>query len=162
MGDHAGEDEIAIQGDDIIQNAHRLKQKWQNSIEIEARKLEWKERRRTRVEHPPDEPSGTVKAAFEKGERCERLVREVKRIKHAYVNQGRKMTEIQEKNPNLLAWEIRDSLDVEDREVFNRPNQWGPVVGYAERLLEKSEGVSRSTIQRWRKHYKRTLKTRPK
>jgi hypothetical protein len=105
---------------------------------------------------------GASDYVFQKGERCERLVNEVKLIKHAYVDQARKMTEIQEERPNLLVWEIRESLDAEDRQLFNHPNQWGPVIGYAERLLEKSERQSRSTIQRWRKQYKRTLKSRKK
>jgi hypothetical protein len=147
----------------LATDAKWLRHEWRDRIQIKAKELEGGKQRRIRLKHRSDEPSGaTNKMAFEKGKRCERLVREVKIIKHAYVNQARKMTEIQEQSPSLLAWEIRDSLNEEDREMFQHPNQWGPVVGYAERLLEKTEHRSRATIQRWRKHYKRTLRTRPK
>jgi hypothetical protein len=38
------EDEVALWADDVIQDASRLKQEWQNRIEIEAKGLEWKQR----------------------------------------------------------------------------------------------------------------------
>jgi hypothetical protein len=51
------DDETFLWGEDIIQDACRLKESWQNSIEIEASEREWEERKRSGVKHPPAEQS---------------------------------------------------------------------------------------------------------
>jgi hypothetical protein len=63
LGDDAGAAEIAIRGDDIIQDASKLKQEWQNRIEIEAKALEWKQKnaRRRRKRRRRDKRLATRK-----------------------------------------------------------------------------------------------------
>lgn len=99
----------------------------------------------------------TTNAASEKiqrGKRCAQIIDEVRRLKNLVVGAGRTMAEVKEENPTLLVWAFRDTLLQQDREIFDHPNQWGPVVGYALGLLSKEYGKSPTTINDWVKAFR--------
>jgi hypothetical protein len=96
----------------------------------------------------------------ERGRFCHEVINQIKRIKNLHSASGRTMAEIQHAYPGWEVWRVRESLDSEDQETFNRPNQWGPTVGYATKLLSKNHGVSTHTITSWTKAYRKHQKTK--
>jgi len=109
------------------------------------------------TEQTPDPAAQTTNAASEKiqrGKRCAQIIDEVRRVKNLVVGAGRTMAEVQEEHPALLVWAFRDTLPQQDREIFDHPNQWGPVVGYAHSLLSKEYGKSPTTIRDWVKAFR--------
>jgi hypothetical protein len=99
----------------------------------------------------------TTKAASEKiqrGKRCVQIITEVRRLRNLVVGTGRTMAEVKDEHPTLLVWAFRDTLPQQDREIFDHPNQWGPVVGYALGLLSKEYGKSPATIRDWVKAFR--------
>ena len=85
------------------------------------------------------------------GQFCDRVIEEIRKIRHLYP--ASTMVQIRTAHPEFLVWSLIDdsSTDEEDRDVFRHPNRWGPVVGYAVKLLARHYGKSEDTIQRWRK-----------
>ncbi len=104
---------------------------------------------------PSDEGLSEIEA---NGKRCYEITEEIKRIKRLVVDGGRNMAEIRKEQPNFEVWSVVDSLPVEDRDAFNHPLQWGPVVGYARGLLGKVHAKSPATIKDWVKTYRRRQK----
>jgi len=93
----------------------------------------------------------------EKGQLCDQVEREMRKIKALCTSGGRTIVEIQLAYPDFVVWKIRDALTQEDREHFNRPRQWGPVIGYAEIILGKHyDGKSAQTVRGWVKDYRTT------
>lgn len=97
---------------------------------------------------------------IDRGKFCDQVIEGMKRIKTLVVGTGRSMAEVQQDHPDLTAWKVRTELSAEDQEVFNRPRQWGPVVGYAKKILSKTHGVSTHTITSWVKAYNKDRKTK--
>ena len=89
------------------------------------------------------------------GQFCDQVIDEIRKIRHLYP--GTPVARIRSDHPHFLVWSIIDdpNTDAEDRDIFSHPNQWGPVVGYAIKLLARSFGRSEETIRRWRKAYKK-------
>lgn len=95
----------------------------------------------------------------EKGEFCDRVIADARKVKRLCVDGGKTVAEIWTQHPGLAIWQVREELSEEDRETFNHPRQWGPVVGYAEMILGKQQGKSDSTIREWVKAYRRSKRT---
>jgi hypothetical protein len=96
----------------------------------------------------------------ERGRFCQEVINQIKRIKNLHSGSGRSVAEIQHENPGWEVWKVRESLNLEDQETFNHPNQWGPTVGYATKLLSKNHGVTTHTITSWTKAYRKHQKTK--
>jgi predicted transcriptional regulator len=91
---------------------------------------------------------------IEKGKFCDQIIGEMRKIKRLRVDGGRSLVEIQVAHPDLTAWKLRDTLGEEDRDAFNHPRQWGPVVGYAKMVLAKHFDRHPETIRDWVKAYR--------
>jgi hypothetical protein len=91
---------------------------------------------------------------IDRGKFCDEVIDEIRTIRNLHSGSGRSVAEIQHANPRWAVWKVRESLDSEDQETFNHPNQWGPPVGYAKRVLSKINGVSMDTITSWVKAYR--------
>ncbi len=96
-----------------------------------------------------------------KGKLCSQIMQEVRTVKKLCVDSGRTIVEVQIDFPDFHAWKLRETLTAEDRETFNNPRQWGPVVGYAEMILAKHFGRSAETIHDWVKGYRATTRNNP-
>ena len=108
---------------------------------------------------PEEQPKPTdATPAVSSGEFCNRVIDEIRRIRHLCVGTGRSIAEIQSEHPDFAVWNVRESLGQEDRETFNHPNQWGPSVGYAKTILAKSSGCSEHTITARVKAYRKSVK----
>jgi hypothetical protein len=59
----------------------------------------------------------------ERGRFCQEVTNQIKRIKNLHSGGGRSVAEIQHENPGWEVWRVRESLDSEDQETFNHPNQ---------------------------------------
>ncbi|MFZ0634685.1 MAG: hypothetical protein WA755_10365 [Candidatus Acidiferrales bacterium] len=94
------------------------------------------------------------------GKRCAQLIDEIRRVRNLVLGTGRTIAEVRGENPTLLVWAIRDALQHQDREIFDHPNRWGPVVGYAHGLLSKEYGRSDMTIRDWVKAFRRQTRQR--
>jgi hypothetical protein len=97
-----------------------------------------------------DLPSDTP-LKIRRGEHCNLIIAQIRRVKHLCIDAGRTMTEARGELPDLEVWKLRENLTTDDRETFDHPRRWGPVVGYALRLLAKEYGRSVHTISAWRK-----------
>lgn len=90
-----------------------------------------------------------------RGEFCLQVIGDMRRIKRLSA-EGWGVAEIQSEYPALTAWTVRDALCESDRDTFNHPGTWGPVVGYARMVLAKHYGRDETTIKDWardaRKH----------
>jgi hypothetical protein len=95
--------------------------------------------------------AGTLK----NGQFCDRVADEIRKIRHMYP--AHTMAQIRSEHPNFLVWSVIDhaDTDAEDRDTFHHPTRWGPVVGYAIKLLARHFGKSEETIKRWRKEYRK-------
>jgi hypothetical protein len=91
---------------------------------------------------------------IEKGQLCNQIEGEMRKIKTLGAASGRTVVEIQLAHPDFAVWKVRDTLSEEDRELFNHPRQWGPVIGYAELVLGRHYGKSAQTVQGWVKDYR--------
>lgn len=99
-------------------------------------------------------PRNTEKKAasdrtIEKGNFCEQIMQEMRKVKMLSAEGGRTIVEIQIGNPEFALWKLRDALPAEDRESFNSPRRWGPVIGYAELILGKHYGKHPQTVRDW-------------
>ena len=103
---------------------------------------------------PNEEP---LPPRLEKGRRCDKIIKEVKRIKYFVVGNGKSMTEIQSEHPSFLVWKLVQNLTEEDQGTFNHPRTWGSAVGYAKNILSKDYGKSAHTITDWVKDYRRHI-----
>jgi|ERR1700735_2457809 len=84
------------------------------------------------------------------GKRCDAIIGQIKKIKNMVAGQQRTVSQIRQEHPEWEVWSVADSLpESEDREIFNRPRQWGPPVGYALTLLGKEYCKSPHTIRDW-------------
>jgi hypothetical protein len=95
------------------------------------------------------------------GRYCNQVIDEIRKIRHLY--RASTMAQLRTDHPNLLVWAIIDhaDMDAEERDAFFHPGRWGPVVGYANGLLARHFGRSEETIKRWRKTYKKHVRTAP-
>jgi DNA-binding transcriptional MerR regulator len=98
---------------------------------------------------------GAARDILKDGERCDTIIRELRKISHMVRGGGRTVSELRHEFPGLKVWELADGLSEEDRDTFNHPNRWGPAVGYAKNLLAKDYGVSPATVNNWVKAYRR-------
>lgn len=103
-----------------------------------------------------EEPSKPV----ERGKFCDQVTAEIKRIRELCRSHGRTVAEIQQAHPEFAAWKVRAQLCAEDQDIFNHPNQWGPVVGYAQLMLGNAHGVKPGTINSWVKAYRKTQRNK--
>ena len=92
---------------------------------------------------------------FKNGQYCNQVVDEIQKIRH--LHPASTVAQIRAAYPNFLVWGVIDhsDTDAEDRENFFHPGRWGPVVGYAIKLLARHFGKSEETIRRWRKTYRK-------
>jgi hypothetical protein len=97
---------------------------------------------------------------IERGQFCQQVIDEIRRIKNLHLGSGMSIAEIQNENPKWAAWNVRESLSSEDRETFNHPRRWGAPVGYARLILSKDQAVTVDTVRSWVKAYRRSLRMR--
>jgi len=89
------------------------------------------------------------------GERCDKIIKQCRKIRNMVRGHGHTMSELRGHFPDLEVWKLADDLSEDDRDVFNHPNRWGPLVGYAKSLLSKDYGVKEATIGNWIRAYRR-------
>lgn len=89
-----------------------------------------------------------------RGKHCDQVIKEVRQIKFMHAERGMTAAEIRTEHSGFAVWNVAKDLSEEDRDVFEHPNRWGPVVGYAKSLLAKHYGRSQSTITDWVKAYR--------
>jgi len=94
-------------------------------------------------------------ATMRKGRFCDRVIGEMRQIRGLTIDGGRSIAEIQTEHPDWAVWNLRDALGEEDRDTFNHPRQWGPVVGLALSILAKHYGKHRTTVWDWVKVYRK-------
>lgn len=92
-----------------------------------------------------------------KGRFCDQVISEIRRIRNLCLGTGRSMVEVRHEHAEFSVWEVREQLAEDDRDVFDHPRRWGPVVGYAKNLLAKVEGRSPATITSWVKAYRKSV-----
>ena len=92
------------------------------------------------------------------GKFCDQIIDEIRRIRFMCIDRGRTVLEIRVDYPDYAVWKVVDQLPPEERDIFNHPRMWGPVVGYAEGILCKHYGKSPHTISSWRKIYRKYQK----
>jgi hypothetical protein len=106
--------------------------------------------------------SDELPEGLRKGEYCERVVEEMRRVRNLVLGTGATIAQVKSEQPSLAVWNLREQLSAEDKETFDHPNQWGPVVGYAKLLLGKAHGRSPDTITGWIKAYRKYPKAQRK
>jgi hypothetical protein len=106
--------------------------------------------------------SDELPEGLRKGKYCERVVEEMRRVRNLVLGTGATMAQVRTEQPSLAVWNVREQLSAEDKETFDHPNRWGPVVGYAKSLLSKGYGRSPDTITGWIKAYRKYLKAQRK
>jgi len=96
-----------------------------------------------------------LSSPYKNGQFCNRVVDEIRKTRHLYP--ASTVSEIRVAHPNFLVWGVIDhpDTDAEDREIFFHPGRWGPVVGYAVKLLARHFGKSEQTLRKWRKAYRK-------
>ncbi|MGB2626131.1 MAG: hypothetical protein WAK20_05045 [Candidatus Acidiferrum sp.] len=106
-----------------------------------------------------DNGSSASKRIAEGGSFCNRVILELRRIRHSYPASN--MVQIKAQNPDFWVWQMfeNSAFDDEDRDIFNHPNRWGPIVGYGYGRLAKYYVRSADTIKRWVKLYRRHART---
>ncbi len=98
---------------------------------------------------------------IEKGRRCHQIITEMRHIKRVCVDSGRTISEAQSTNPEYEVWKLREALSEEDRETFNHPRRWGPVVGYSRLVLAKDYDRNEGTVKNWVKSFRRWRRSQP-
>jgi len=88
---------------------------------------------------------------IEKGKFCMRFIADLRKINTQTRERGLTIAELQENFPDLIAWKVRDTLPEDNRDVFNHPRQWGPVVGYALDVLAMHFDRDTESVKRWLK-----------
>ncbi len=105
------------------------------------------------------EVAGLKTARLRYAERSNRMMDEIRRVKNMYGSNGYSMAEIRRSTEKFSIWtELVPHLTQEDRDTFMHPPQWGPVVGYAKRLLAKHHGISPATMNDWIKDFRKLSK----
>jgi hypothetical protein len=99
--------------------------------------------------------SDELPEGLRKGKYCERVVEEMRRVRNLVLGTGATIAQVKTEQPSLAVWNVREQLSAEDKEMFDHPNRWGPVVGYAKSLLCKEHGRSPDTITGWIKAYRK-------
>lgn len=128
-----------------------------------ARILVAKENNRTRRKEDSlleDRLPASVSWPVERGKFCDQVIDEIRRIKNLFATTGRSVAEIEKEHPNFAVWKVRTTLSPEDQETFNRPNQWGPIVGYAKMILSKIHNRRPVTMTSWVKAYRKCQKAK--
>ena len=90
------------------------------------------------------------------GRFCLEVVNEIRKVKKLHQENGYAVAETHTNHPDWNVWKVLEALSKDDIELFHHPNQWGPVVGYAQGLLAKYHGKARATIHDWCKRARRT------
>ena len=109
-----------------------------------------------------DSATGTTPTHLERGQRCARILNEVKEFKYLRVDRGKPVAEIQSEKPNFIVWKVRENLTEEDRHVFDHPNRWESVATYGYGLLAKEYGRSWTTVRDWVKAWNKSQRTSAK
>jgi hypothetical protein len=127
-----------------------------NEILLESRRKLFEE---LDSDEQPERSLAAITVASEglraKGKRCHGIIGQIKKIKNMVAEQQRTVSQIRQEHPEWEVWSVADSLpESEDREIFNRPRQWGPPVGYALTLLGKEYCKSPHTIRDWVKAFR--------
>ena len=86
---------------------------------------------------------------------CLEVLNEIRKVKNLY-NRGYSVAQIRKDHPDLSLWKVLDGLTDEDRELFDHPKRWGPMVGYAEGVLGRYYDKSAATIHDWCKAARRS------
>lgn len=107
------------------------------------------------------DPKPPSENTLRKGQLCDQIIGELRQIKRLCIDGGRGVVEIQYEHPGFAAWALREALGEEDRDTFNHPRQWGPVVGYAYMILGKHYGVHSGSVERWVKAHRRSRRNIP-
>jgi DNA-binding XRE family transcriptional regulator len=98
------------------------------------------------------------KRTIERGRFCDLIIGDIRKIRGLCIDGGQSIVEIQIAHNELAAWKLRETMTEEDRDTFNHPRQWGPVVGYAEKVLGKYFDRHPETIRDWVKAYRAHLR----
>ena len=107
------------------------------------------------VGSPPASPNVSGESLpIRNGQRCARIIGQIRRAKNMCLGSGRTIAEIQQDFPDWELWKVIKNLPAEDQETFAHPNRWGPVVGYGHGLLAKEYGKSPATIRDWIKAWR--------
>jgi hypothetical protein len=103
-----------------------------------------------------DDPNGRLR----RGQRCDKIIEEMKMIERAHSARGLTITQIRELHKEYEVWAVAaNNLKGDDLEHFNHPGLWQATVGYALSLLSKEYGdKSPATVNDWVKAYRRHLK----
>lgn len=109
-----------------------------NVCEASANFCFWLEKQGLEAEFLAKHEGPALTPKLQRGKRCAQIIEEMKRFKFLKLDSGRSLTEIQTENSNFLIWKLRESLSVEDRELFDHPNRWESVVTYTCGCLAKS------------------------
>lgn len=96
---------------------------------------------------------GDLSDREKRGRDCYRILQEVKNILVLH-RRGLRMFEVRQEQPHYQVWKLVPNLSKESQELFEHPNQWGPVVFYTYRLLGELYGNHHTTVRDWVKKYK--------
>jgi hypothetical protein len=102
----------------------------------------------------PPKPKKISERTVEKGRFCAQIQNEMRKIKALSVGSGLTIVEIQLAQPDFTVWKLRDTLTEENREHFNHPHRWAPVIGYARAILGKHFESHPFTVRDWVKAYR--------
>jgi hypothetical protein len=123
-------------------------------LQIKIAELEAKRAREDAIPVSNEEAPEPDSVANEKGKRCHEIVAEIRKIRNMADGFQRTVSQIGTDNPGFQVWSLVAHLSDEDREIFNHPRQWGPVVGYARNLLGKDYSCKPDTIRKWITKYR--------
>jgi hypothetical protein len=105
--------------------------------------------------------SKALSKRLQRGKDCEAMVLEIRKIKSDVREHGMTIFQSREAHPEFRIWNLVDHLPDEDKKTFNKPDEWGPVRGYANRLLARHYGVEPSVVddsrKEWRAHEKSAI-----
>ncbi len=102
----------------------------------------------------PSKPKKASERTIEKGGFCAQIQNEMRKVKSLGAGSGLSIVEIQLAHPDFAVWKLRDTLTQEEREHFNHPNRWAPVIGYARAVLGKHFESHPLTVRDWVKAYR--------
>jgi hypothetical protein len=103
---------------------------------------------------------GALNIRLERGKRCGQIVEEMKRFRYLRISGGKTVSQIRSEQPDFVIWSLRESLDPEDRDLFDNPNRWETrPAQYAYGLLAKDYSRSWTTIKDWVKAWNKSQKS---
>jgi hypothetical protein len=91
---------------------------------------------------------------LQRGKDCEEMAMEIRKIRSDVRDHGMTIFESREAHPGFRIWNFVEHLPDEDKKIFNKPDEWGPVIGYANTLLARHYGVKPSVVDESRKEWR--------